>query len=118
MNLLSQNLHRCIRQHICRGKYKESVRPVLVNSWEASYFDFDVIPYTNWQKRQSMQALTCWCWMTAGLENVMMITAVSGTGLSMRKMLGGHTGRSDKKINDLGVKLRNLGGAGDDLGRQ
>ena len=41
MNLLSQNLHRCIRQHICRGKYKESVRPVLVNSWEASYFDFD-----------------------------------------------------------------------------
>ena len=41
MNLLSQNLHRCIRQHICRGKYKESVRPVLVNSWEAAYFDFD-----------------------------------------------------------------------------
>ena len=41
MNLLSQSLHRCIRQHICRGKYKESVRPVLVNSWEASYFDFD-----------------------------------------------------------------------------
>ena len=41
MNQLSQNLHRCIRQHICRGKYKESIRPVLVNSWEAAYFDFD-----------------------------------------------------------------------------
>lgn len=40
MNRLSQNLHSCIRHHICRGKYKTEVRPVLVNSWEAAYFDF------------------------------------------------------------------------------
>lgn len=38
---LSNNLHQCIREHICRGKYKEQVRPVLVNSWEACYFNFD-----------------------------------------------------------------------------
>ena len=37
---LSQNLHRCMRRHLCRGKYKEMVRPILLNSWEASYFDF------------------------------------------------------------------------------
>ncbi len=41
LNRLSQNLHRCIRQHICRGKYKDRIRPVLINSWEASYFNFD-----------------------------------------------------------------------------
>lgn len=40
LNQLSQNLHTCIRTHVCRGKYKETVRPVLVNSWEAAYFDF------------------------------------------------------------------------------
>ena len=40
MNHLSQNLHHCIRQHICRGKYKEEIRPILINSWEAAYFDF------------------------------------------------------------------------------
>lgn len=38
---LSRNLHDCVREHICRGKYKDQVRPVLLNSWEASYFDFD-----------------------------------------------------------------------------
>lgn len=38
---LSQNLHRCFRTHLCRGKYRDCVRPVLINSWEASYFDFD-----------------------------------------------------------------------------
>lgn len=40
LNRLSQNLHQGIRRHICRGKYKEALRPVLVNSWEAAYFDF------------------------------------------------------------------------------
>lgn len=41
LSKLSQNLHACIRRHICRGKYKEGIRPVLLNSWEASYFTFD-----------------------------------------------------------------------------
>ena len=38
---LSQNLHECYRTHLCRGKYKEAVRPILVNSWESCYFDFN-----------------------------------------------------------------------------
>lgn len=38
---LSQNLHICYRKHLCRSKFKEIVRPILVNSWEAAYFDFD-----------------------------------------------------------------------------
>ena len=38
---LSQNLHICFRTHLCRGKYRDCVRPVLLNSWEASYLDFD-----------------------------------------------------------------------------
>ncbi len=38
---LSRCFHRCIREHICRGKYKDRTRPVLLNSWEASYFDFN-----------------------------------------------------------------------------
>ena len=38
---LSQNLHACFRTHLCRGKYQAGPRPILLNSWEASYFDFD-----------------------------------------------------------------------------
>ena len=38
---LSRNFHRCYRKHLCRGKYKETARPILVNSWEAAYFNFD-----------------------------------------------------------------------------
>lgn len=38
---LSHNFHRVIRHHVCRGKYKLAERPVLINNWEATYFDFD-----------------------------------------------------------------------------
>ena len=37
---LSAKYHRCIREHICRGRYGRQSRPVLLNSWEAAYFDF------------------------------------------------------------------------------
>lgn len=38
-NGMSQNMHHFVREHIVRGVWKHKVRPVLLNSWEASYFD-------------------------------------------------------------------------------
>ena len=40
LGALSRNLHRTIRRNICRGKWKEKRRPVLINNWEATYFNF------------------------------------------------------------------------------
>ena len=40
LSKLSHNYHRFIRNNICRGKYKLARRPVLINNWEATYFDF------------------------------------------------------------------------------
>lgn len=37
---LSHNYHRAYRENLCRGKYKLRPRPVLINNWEATYFDF------------------------------------------------------------------------------
>ena len=36
---LSRSLHRFTREHIVRGEWKRKPRPVLLNSWEACYFD-------------------------------------------------------------------------------
>ena len=41
LETLSHNLQDCIRKHVCRGKWRDQVRPVLLNSWEAFYMDFD-----------------------------------------------------------------------------
>lgn len=40
-NGMSQCMHRFVREHIVRGTWKKKTRPVLLNSWEASYFDIN-----------------------------------------------------------------------------
>lgn len=38
---LSRQYHRILRHNVCRGMYKEVRRPILINNWEATYFDFN-----------------------------------------------------------------------------
>lgn len=38
---LSKNMHRFVKDHIVRGRYKYEHRPILLNSWEAAYFDIN-----------------------------------------------------------------------------
>ncbi|MBD5487330.1 MAG: alpha-galactosidase [Lachnospiraceae bacterium] len=40
-NGMSRHMHRFVREHIVRGKWKHKTRPILLNSWEASYFDIN-----------------------------------------------------------------------------
>ncbi|MCH5281316.1 MAG: alpha-galactosidase [Lachnospiraceae bacterium] len=40
-NGLSRHMHTFVREHIVRGEWKKKTRPVLLNSWEASYFNFN-----------------------------------------------------------------------------
>ncbi|MCR5427111.1 MAG: alpha-galactosidase [Lachnospiraceae bacterium] len=40
-NGMSHHMHDFIREHIVRGEWKHKTRPVLLNSWEAAYFDID-----------------------------------------------------------------------------
>ena len=41
LTALSQTFHRFLRRNLCRSKFSQQPRPVLLNSWEAAYFDFD-----------------------------------------------------------------------------
>lgn len=40
LNRLSQNFHSVIKNRVCRGIYRDKKRPVLLNLWEACYFNF------------------------------------------------------------------------------
>lgn len=53
MDKLSGRFHKVIREHVCRGKYKMTERPVLINNWEATYFDFDEEKIFNIAKQAS-----------------------------------------------------------------
>ena len=41
LNHLSQIYHRLYQKRLARGYWRDRVRPILINNWEATYFDFD-----------------------------------------------------------------------------
>ena len=38
---MSRTYHTLYRTRLVRGKYRDEPRPILINNWEATYFDFD-----------------------------------------------------------------------------
>ncbi len=38
---MSRTYHRLYRTRLCRGIHRDQERPILVNNWEATYFDFN-----------------------------------------------------------------------------
>ncbi|ETT57670.1 alpha-galactosidase [Paenibacillus odorifer] len=38
---LSRTYHRLYRTRLCRGEFRDSKRPILINNWEATYFNFN-----------------------------------------------------------------------------
>lgn len=41
LNGMSQVFHKLLRTRLARGEWRDKERPVLINNWEATYFDFD-----------------------------------------------------------------------------
>lgn len=41
LNQMSETFHDLFNHQLIRGKFKLQERPVLINNWEATYFDFD-----------------------------------------------------------------------------
>ena len=41
LNGMSHTFHDLYREHLIRSPYKKTPRPVLINNWEATYFNFD-----------------------------------------------------------------------------
>ncbi len=38
---MTRTFHDLYRNHLIRGEYKDKKRPILINNWEATYFDFN-----------------------------------------------------------------------------
>lgn len=38
---MSRTYHDLYRERLCKGKFRDENRPILINNWEATYFDYD-----------------------------------------------------------------------------
>lgn len=41
LNKMSQTFHELYRTRLARGRWRDRPRPILINNWEATYFDFN-----------------------------------------------------------------------------
>ncbi len=99
---LSHQLHRCIRRHVCRGEYRDRVRPVLLNSWEASYFDFS---------RDSLLALADEA-KALGMEMLVLDDGWFGNRFDDNRALGDWTANEEKLGGSLGDLIRAVNARG------
>lgn len=105
LEALSHNFHKVIRENVCRGKYKLCERPVLINNWEATYFDFDNEKILNIAKQAAESGVDMLVlddgWF--GKRN----NDCSGLGdwyVNESKIKGG-LGNMVKQITDMGMKF-------------
>ena len=102
-NGMSQNMHQFVRECIVRGAWKKKPRPVLLNSWEAAYFDINERKLLNLAKAGK----------EAGVELFVMDDGWFGTRDNDTQALGDWVANTKKlpqgvaglakKINDLGL---------------
>lgn len=41
LSTMSHTFHRLYRTRLCRGEFRDQTRPILINNWEATYFNFN-----------------------------------------------------------------------------
>lgn len=102
LNDLSNTLHSLFRQRLCRGKWRDQPRPILINNWEATYFDFD-------EKRILQIAKTA---KNAGVELFVLDDGWFGKRRSDRAGLGDWTANWDilpDGISGLSEKIERIG---------
>ena len=101
-NGMSNNMHSFIREHIVRGNWKKKTRPILLNSWEASYFDINERKLLNLAKAGK----------DAGIELFVMDDGWFGERDDDTKALGDWEANPKKLpngVSGLCKKINNLG---------
>ena len=102
---MSHCFHRAIRNNLCRGKYKNARRPILINNWEGTYFDFNADKLVSMAQDASQLGVELFVmddgWFGKRDEDF------SGLGdwYPNEKKLGCSLGELAKRINDTGMNF-------------
>lgn len=105
LNALSQNLHRFIHQHIIHPKWHNHQRPICLNNWEATYFDFDeekLIRLAQAGKSLGMEMLVLDDGWFGQRNNDQ--TSLGDWTVNLKKLPSGLKGLSEK-LHDLGMQF-------------
>ncbi len=102
---MSRTFHRLYMNNLIRGRWKTEKRPILINSWEAAYFNFDTEKLVSFAERAK----------ELGIEMLVMDDGWFGVRNDDRRSLGdwfvnedklkGGLGELIRRVNELGLKF-------------
>lgn len=102
---MSRIYHRLYRTRLCRGKFRDSERCVLINNWEATYFNFDEEKIVSIAKKAS----------EIGVDTLVLDDGWFGKRINDKAGLGDWTENPDRlpdglkgladRINGLGMRM-------------
>ena len=104
-NGMSQNMHQFVKKHILRGYWADKERPVLLNSWEAAYFNISESKLLKMAKAGKEAGIELFVMDDGWFGERNDDTSSLGDWYPNKKKLpSGVKGISDK-IHDLGMKF-------------
>ena len=105
LNGMSHAFHDLYREHLIRGEYRDKKRPILINNWEATYFDFNTEKLLNIAREASK----------LGIEMLVMDDGWFGNRCDDNRALGDWFVNEEKingglkylvdEVNKLGMKF-------------
>lgn len=102
---MSRTYHKLYRTRLCRGTWRDKARPILVNSWEAAYFNFDEEKILNFAKKGSELGVELFVlddgWFGKRDDDR---SSLGDWFVNKKKLPSGIDGLA-KKINDMGLKF-------------
>jgi Alpha-galactosidase len=102
MSHIYQNLYK---NRLCRGKYRDAVRPILINNWEATYFDFNETKIKEIAKEASELGIELFVLDDGWFGNRNDDTSSLGDWFVNEKKLKGGLASLAADINKMGLKF-------------
>ena len=92
-------------KRLCRGQHRDKVRPILINNWEATYFDFNETNIREIAKEASSLGMELFVlddgWFGKRDDDT---TSLGDWFVNEEKIKGG-LGKLSKEINEMGLKF-------------
>ena len=102
-NGMSYNMHRFVSDHILRGEWAKMERPVLLNSWEAAYFDITEFKLLRMARKARSVGIEMFVMDDGWFGKRNDDTSSLGDWYANRKKLPGGVKGISKKIHNMGL---------------
>lgn len=105
LNGMSQIYHNLYRKRLCRGNYRDKIRPILINNWEATYFDFNEVKIKEIAEEASKLGMELFVLDDGWFGNRNDDKSSLGDWFVNEDKLKGGLSKLAKDINNMGLKF-------------